>query len=126
MTEDCTCHGIDPSAPWWSSERFVTSGECGAWIEWLQLGYKYASAVMFAVYLLMFAILWLGSQPTRARVALSLVFFTCGIGHAEGFLSFGLPAYHIFAVWHMLSALISSFGVVMVWRAIHTIDQENQ
>lgn len=120
------CQGISPSAPWWSSERFLPRGGCGSWIEWIQVLYQYASLIMFAVYIGMFAILWLGAAPTRARVALSLVFFTCGVGHAEGFLAFGLPAYHVFALWHAMSAVVSSVGMVLVWRAIHTVDSENQ
>jgi len=59
----------------------------------------------------------LGRRERRFGMAVYAAFIlSCGLGHIDGWLAFRWPAYHLFALWHLLTAVISWFAVYVTFR----------
>lgn len=104
------------------STDFMPRGQCGAWepaYAWL---YVISNVLISAAYVAIFVLLAIAyfqgkrsSEPlnitrrqlfTMRLVYGSFILF-CGIGHLEGALSFFRPQYHLYAVWHAITACAS-------------------
>lgn len=127
----CACaDGYDPAAPWWSSARFVTRGHCGAWLPGFEELYRFSGLSTFLVYFLIGAfLLWTHVDVCRTKglnplsglasplgVFGAFVLF-CGAGHfLDEFLSFVLPSYHVVAIWHGVTTVISWSAVPVIFK----------
>lgn len=145
MNQHHVCVGVDPSAPLFSAERFVPRASCGAWDPALLEVYAHASISITAAYLVIGGLLgwtawrilrWHRANPgsatrhaaraiveTLADAHLSLLLWTygafilfCGVGHLEGLIAFSHPIYHVFALWHAVTAIASWWAVVVTWH----------
>ena len=111
---------------------FVQRGHCGNW----NLGFLYlyvlSNALITAAYVAIPSILasqWyrVSLEPlmdpmpvtTRRGVVLAYSAFigSCGVGHLEGLLAFQWPLYHLFAMWHLVTAICSWIAVWVTWQA---------
>lgn len=101
--------------------RFVRRGNCGEWEESMALLYATSSGLIAAAYLafplaliLVHPSVQAMAESSRIRWAFAGSIFLCGMGHLEGVLAFGWPAYHLFAVWHGLTAIVSWYAVIIL------------
>lgn len=125
MTDNCFC-----DLP---IGQFVVRGDCGGWHPVYLWMYQNAHLLITAAYIalpsvMLFAYLTerdgtgkpINALPARDRNQLRAVFSAfilfCGVGHLEGYLSFYWPSYHLFAVWHMATALVSWIAVIETVR----------
>lgn len=110
------------------STDFVGRGQCGNWhtsFVWL---YVISNLMIFAAYVAIPFVLGMAmfrgrhpGPPTYIshhqlfwmRVTFAAFILFCGIGHLEGVISFFRPTYHLYAIWHSLTA-IASWGAVIV------------
>lgn len=104
------------------STRFSPRGECGDWVPGYAWLYVISSVLIMAAYVTIFALIalaYLQGRTSKAPVNItrrqvfamrftygSFILF-CGIGHLEGAISFFTPQYHLYAVWHFMTAVIS-------------------
>lgn len=118
-------------AGFFSPDRFVPRGACGDWEPWVGQLYAISHLGITAAYVAIPMVLLLAMLEKRpacpvaetsararlvTRVTYALFILFCGIGHLDGWLAFVWPAYHLFALWHAATALVSWFAVgVTVW-----------
>jgi len=113
---------------------FMRRGDCGDWIPGLQKMYIFANEGIFWCYLiiagaLIYAYLFERnardfekvqslSSLERSTVRLSYAAFIlcCGIGHKEHSLAFDSPQYHLFAIWALITFVVSASAVVVTLR----------
>jgi hypothetical protein len=110
------------------STQFSPRGECGEWAPAYAYLYVISSVLIVAAYVTIFALLALaylqGRQTTEPvkitrrqvftqRIAYGAFILFCGVGHMEGALAFFTPQYHLYAVWHAMTA-IASWAAVFV------------
>lgn len=102
------------------SVDFITRDSCGSWNPlWLYV-YKYSRLSLFVTFILIPTIVLIPVNKAHTPFTLwklrgirikfwgCLFVFMTGIGHLlDGHLSFIFPAYHLFAAWHALTALVS-------------------
>lgn len=76
--------------------------------------YQLANLFIFAAYMALPAVLIRFRGATVAIVAdpafrgwFAAFIFACGVGHLEGVISFFWTQYHLFAQWHLLTAIVS-------------------
>lgn len=131
MQTPCACE-FDPDAPFWSAARFVTRDRCGAWDPFMARVYEAAHNGISAAYIAISIILvWAylrhrGEESVMAvmtpgelalaRVTFAAFILMCGLGHLEGSIAFWWPAYHLFTIWHGLTAAVSWYAVFVVFR----------
>ncbi len=104
------------------STQFSPRGECGNWIPGYAWLYVISNILIMAAYVTIFfliALAYLQGRQSTAPVSITrrqvfsmrLVYgafiLFCGIGHLEGAMSFFTPRYHLYAVWHFMTAIIS-------------------
>jgi len=94
--------------------RFLPRGHCGDWHTALRLLYQWSNLAITGAYvaipLAMFVVDVSWSQMYRSLLCRCLFagFITsCGLGHLEHVIVFQWPAYHLFAIWSGLTAVIS-------------------
>jgi len=112
---------------------FLTRDCCGPWHPAVAVLYGLSNCAICAAYVAIPSLLLSASRASRSRPVkagplhprevhrvrwwLGLFVLVCGIGHLEGgVLAWVAPAYHAFAVFHLLTALIS-------WKAVFVIAQ---
>lgn len=118
------------------STEFAQRGACGNWhpaFVWL---YVLSQMLIFAAYMAIpFALgvaMFRGRNSAPAayisrrqllwmRVMFAAFIFFCGVGHLEGVLSFFHPQYHLYAIWHFLTAAASWGAVLVVAKMRHRI-----
>lgn len=104
------------------STEFMTRGQCGNWSDGWERAYVIANLFIFFAYCGIVDLLLRGIIRSKdkghyfLKASLVAVFLTCGIGHLEQVVVFFWPAYHLFALWHIVTAAMSWWGVLMVWR----------
>lgn len=138
------------SSPWeiFDASDFMVRSECGQWsplgrfiYEWSNLLIMFAYlAIPVALVMAFYSVRHLteeseGTQARRrlplmsnmdAKISLwlyALFIFCCGIGHLlDGKLSFYWPAYRLFALWHLLTAMVSNLAALWTfYRGAHII-----
>lgn len=113
------------------STDFMPRGHCGAWdggYAWL---YVISNVLIAAAYIAIFLLLVLAycqgrrsttplhitrRQVFSMRIIYGSFILLCGIGHLEGATSFFYPQYHLYAIWHGLTAIVSWGAVFMTAR----------
>lgn len=112
------------------STDFMTRDHCGCWNSAFRILYIASQIGIAAAYATVPVVLWIvttskvqtgqrltGSPRVRILTAYALTFSTCGIGHlADGVLTFWLPAYHLWAVWHFVTAMVSWWALAVSVR----------
>lgn len=103
-------------------DKFVPRGHCGQWNPWFETMYVMANLLIFLAYMVIPYYLF---KLTRGysfiandhilKLWFSAFIVACGIGHLESVIPFYWPVYHAFAVWHVLTALVSwgTIGVLI-------------
>ena len=61
------------------------------------------------------------TEKNYTRLVYGLFIGMCGVGHLEGLLAWYWPAYHVFAIWHLFTALVSWWAVAVTIRIRMTI-----
>lgn len=129
----------DPSV--FSADRFTPRGQCGEWVAWEASLYAVSHVAITCAYIAIPAILFLAVRQSKKRqpstlpalhprehniirTTFALFILTCGLGHLEGLLAFRWPAYHLFALWHGFTALVSWAAVVVIFHYRAEILQE--
>lgn len=101
---------------WWvahsvfglSYDHYVTRDCCGMWPRWALHLYATSHVVP--------------PEPTthedRATVwrCFERFILACGLGHTEGYLFFAAPSYEFMAAWHALTAVVSWWAVLAIFR----------
>jgi two-component system, sensor histidine kinase and response regulator len=110
------------------STRFSPRGECGEWVPGYAWLYVISSILIMAAYVTIFALIalaYLQGRTSKApvnitrrqvlsmRITYAAFILFCGIGHLEGVMSFFTPQYHLYAVWHAMTA-VASWAAVFV------------
>jgi len=114
------------------SNDFVPRHHCGAWAKGWAFAYGLANYLIFKSYFLIGVLLvagrfqgtpdardrdWLHANGPRTVVVYALFILTCGMGHLlDGVMSFFKPMYHLWMVWHWLTALISMYAVWITFK----------
>lgn len=106
-------------------------GACGLWdrdYAWL---YVISNVMIAAAYMAIFGLILTAYLQGRKHSApmeitrrqmFSMRFIygsfilLCGIGHLEGALAFFFPQYHLYAVWHAITAAVSWAAVFVTAR----------
>lgn len=104
------------------SASFMPRGECGAWQPFYAWLYVISNVLIAAAYITIFFLILTAyiqgrtsklpvhvthRQALAMRVIYGSFILLCGIGHIEGVMSFFMPQYHLYAVWHWLTAVVS-------------------
>jgi hypothetical protein len=113
------------------STDFMPRGQCGSWDAGFVWLYVISNVLICAAYVAIFALLmlayWQGrrssapvnitrQQAFSMRIIYGSFILFCGIGHLEGALAFFRPQYHLYAVWHALTAAVSWAAVFITAR----------
>lgn len=113
------------------STDFMPRGNCGDWDRSYVWLYVTSNILIFAAYLAIFCLLvaayWQGRRFTSPlsitrkqvfsmRVVYGSFILLCGIGHLEGAAAFFHPQYHLYAVWHFITACVSWMAVFVTAR----------
>ena len=109
---------------------FVPRNCCGNWHPFFEYLYLVSNIVTTFCYIGIFFVLILFrskealtslGRTEKTFIAGTYVLFIlfCGIGHLENAFAFWTPMYHLFAVWHALTAVVSAvaLGVTVKYRA---------
>lgn len=108
--------------------RFVPRDCCGTWDGVMQWIYVVSNLAISGAYVALAAALittekisWQTlANDWYCRLSFAAFIICCGVGHMEGVLSFRWPAYHAFATWHAITAIVSWATVfVLVERNAH-------
>lgn len=97
---------------------FMPRGQCGAWSPIWRNVYMLANVLIFAAYMIIpmalvrFRFVRILGRMRKIRVLVAAFILTCGIGHLEGVVSFWWPAYHVFALWNLITAGVSWATVI--------------
>jgi hypothetical protein len=107
----------------------MARGSCGDWDPLLRSIYLYAHGAITLAYLAIPLILLIAMLSKRrdtsalrpeesqlARICYGSFVLACGIGHLEGPLSFWWPSYHLFTLWHVTTAAISWWAVLVTFH----------
>lgn len=117
------------------SADFAKRGDCGNWHPWFVWLYVLSNILIFSAYMAIPLVLGAAMfrkrsfepiyisrrQATWMRLAFAAFIFSCGIGHLEGALSFFSPRYHLYALWHFITAAFSWAAVFAVVKLRHRI-----
>lgn len=109
------------------SSDFAKRGECGNWHPGFVWLYVLSQALIFAAYMAIPFVLLVRKQHVPAfqisrnqitimRWTFGAFIFLCGIGHLEGVVAFFRPHYHLYAIWHCLTAMASWAAVCVAAR----------
>lgn len=104
-----------------NANRFMCRDDCGAWNPLMMFIYRFSEEAIFGAYVGIALILWhaknseiqakAGSvsddELNRSRAFFAAFIFSCGLGHLLERFAFFWPAYHFFALWHFVTAVIS-------------------
>ena len=106
---------------------FMRRSCCGEWNPYLQWLYSRSQFCIFMAYmiipLLLFVNRWnmdkhkLDAHEIKhiQRTFAAFILF-CGLGHIEGFLFFHYPYYHLFSLWHSVTALVSIYACWVTFK----------
>ena len=96
------------------TSHFMQRGHCGNWVPAFAYVYAISNALISVAYvsicaaILRFRFSWARiAKSIRVRRWFATFVLACGIGHLEGIVSFAWPAYHLFAVMHLVTAFVS-------------------
>jgi len=112
--------------------EWIPRGECGPWTDtWISV-YMTGQLLIVTAYLFIPTILmWAAYIEERverpahaltdherkvARLSAGLFIAMCGLGHMEGIVAFVWPHYPTFAVWHMLTGIVSWWAALVAAR----------
>ena len=107
-------------------DRFVCRGCCGKWHDSMIWLYVMSNMMTFLGYMVIpwiltcFRFQWERVATNyKLRTCFAGFVLFCGIGHLEGPVAFALPLYHLFAVWHLMTALVT-------WLTIYKLFVERE
>jgi hypothetical protein len=113
-------------------DDFVPRGSCGPWPEWLKAMYVWGNVMVFTAYIAIPFALYAGmryrlkrqfKQDRAATYGFIAFIFMCGTGHLlDGVMSFVWPNYYVFAVWHLLTGVVSWYTALRLPRALREIN----
>lgn len=114
------------------STAFVPRHHCGEWGGLYVTLYVFGAVLISTAYMAIPSILAWASRFERVagydppalcrrdrnvvRSTYALFILLCGIGHFEGVLAFIAPTYHLYAVWHFVTGLVSWAAVFVTFR----------
>ena len=116
----------------WGADGFMRRGDCGEWSVLMMDIYAIANLSTLFAYVAIAVVLWMAvrqdrrhasertpvspRERTHIRTTYATFIITCGLGHADGVLAFIWPAYHVFAMLHLITAAASWYAVYVTFR----------
>lgn len=118
-----------------SGAHFVPRSSCGHWATWIIIVYIGANLWITVSYLRVpFSMLamWCVFDESKARVRQLLLLFLmfilfCGLGHLmENVGAFVWPAYGVFALWHLGTAIVSHMPASRFSESVDSVIAERR